>query len=118
MDARRNQVYTGFYTFEEHRLKVIREQTAAAVTDVAAWLNEMGREVIFLGDGVPVYRIYCSRKCVCRIRLHRRTSISRGQALWPRWERFILCREKRWERRNISPSISGFPQAERNARKN
>lgn len=56
MDARRNQVYTGFYTFEEHRLKVIREQTAAAVTDVAAWLNEMGREVIFLGDGVPVYR--------------------------------------------------------------
>ena len=56
MDARRNQVYTGFYTFEEHRLKVIREQTAAAVTDVAAWLNEMGRDVIFLGDGVPVYR--------------------------------------------------------------
>ena len=36
--------------------RVIREQSAAAVTDVAAWLNEMGREVIFLGDGVPVYR--------------------------------------------------------------
>ncbi|MCH1981966.1 tRNA (adenosine(37)-N6)-threonylcarbamoyltransferase complex dimerization subunit type 1 TsaB [Ruminococcus sp. OA3] len=62
MDARRNQVYTGFYTFREHQLKVLREQTAAAVTDVAAWLNEMGREVIFLGDGVPVYRDLIQRK--------------------------------------------------------
>lgn len=56
MDARRNQVYTGLYTFEKHRLKVLKEQTTAGVTEAAAWLNEIGREVIFLGDGVPVYR--------------------------------------------------------------
>lgn len=56
MDARRNQVYTGVYTFEDHQLKVLRKQTAAAVTEAAGWLNELGREVVFLGDGVPVYR--------------------------------------------------------------
>lgn len=56
MDARRQQVYTGIYTFENHRLKVLREQTPAAVTEVTGWLNEYGEEVIFLGDGVPVYR--------------------------------------------------------------
>lgn len=56
MDARRRQVYTGLYTFENHCLKTLKEQTPAAVEDLAGWLNELGREVIFLGDGVPVYR--------------------------------------------------------------
>ncbi|MGI6007944.1 MAG: tRNA (adenosine(37)-N6)-threonylcarbamoyltransferase complex dimerization subunit type 1 TsaB [Ruminococcus sp.] len=56
MDARRQQVYTGIYTFENHRLKVLREQTPAAVADLVLWLNDYGRGVIFLGDGVPVYR--------------------------------------------------------------
>lgn len=56
MDARRQQVYTGVYTFENHQLKVIRPQTTAAVTEVIDWMSEYGKEVIFLGDGVPVYR--------------------------------------------------------------
>jgi tRNA threonylcarbamoyladenosine biosynthesis protein TsaB len=56
MDARRKQVYTGIYTFENHCLKVLREQTPAAVTELAGWLNDYNKEVIFLGDGVPVYR--------------------------------------------------------------
>lgn len=56
MDARRAQVYTGVYTFEHHKLKILRPQTTAAVTEVIDWMSGYGKEVIFLGDGVPVYR--------------------------------------------------------------
>lgn len=54
MDARK-QVYTGIYRFEEGELKVLEDQTAIAVEELIQKLNEMGEEVVFLGDGVPVY---------------------------------------------------------------
>ena len=56
MDARRNQVYTGIYEFEGNELKVLEPQMAVDVTEIAEKLNELGREVIFLGDGWPVYK--------------------------------------------------------------
>ena len=55
MDARRNQVYTGIYEFEGNELKVIEAQMAVDITEIAGKLNALGREVIFLGDGWPVY---------------------------------------------------------------
>lgn len=56
MDARRNQVYTGIYRFENHRLSVVKEQFAADIRELLSKLNETGEEVTFLGDGVPVFR--------------------------------------------------------------
>lgn len=56
MDARRNQVYTGIYRFEDGKLITVQEQTAVVVTEIAGQLNMLGEKVIFLGDGVPVYR--------------------------------------------------------------
>ena len=56
MDARRNQVYTGIYEFEGNQLKVIEPQMAVDINEIAQKLNALGREVIFLGDGCPVYR--------------------------------------------------------------
>jgi tRNA threonylcarbamoyladenosine biosynthesis protein TsaB len=69
MDARRNQVYTGIYSFvpkkesedSEHgqmkyAFQVIRVQMAVSVEDLIRRLNIYGRRVVFLGDGVPVYR--------------------------------------------------------------
>ena len=53
MDARRSQVYTGIYCFEEHRLQVVRQQMAVSVDTLADLLNEEGKPVILLGDGVP-----------------------------------------------------------------
>lgn len=55
MDARRQQVYTGIY---ENRveLKVVRPQCVVALSEIAGALNDLGRPVIFLGDGVPVSR--------------------------------------------------------------
>ena len=68
MDARRNQVYTGIYTFSASAGKkegtrevdpvfqVLRMQMAIAVEDLIRRLNNYNRPVVFLGDGVPVYR--------------------------------------------------------------
>lgn len=56
MDARRNQVYTGVYAFDDRTLKVLKPQMAVSVEELTEMLNEMGQEVLFLGDGVPVYQ--------------------------------------------------------------
>ncbi len=63
MDARRNQVYTGIYQFiktgvdvpARYVMDVLKPQSVLAIEDIAGLLNEQGREVIFLGDGVPVF---------------------------------------------------------------
>ncbi len=55
MDARRNQVYTGLYQFEGRKLLHLREQCAVSVEEIIDFVNEQGRAVIFLGDGVFIY---------------------------------------------------------------
>lgn len=56
MDARRNQVYTGIYRFQGGVLQVVKEQVAIGIEEIVEALNLIGESVIFLGDGVPVYR--------------------------------------------------------------
>ena len=68
MDARRQQVYTGIYTFSysagkkdgenlvEPVFQVLKMQMAVSVADLIRRLNNYGRPVVFLGDGVPVYQ--------------------------------------------------------------
>lgn len=55
MDARRGQVYTGYYEFVNGEQVVIKEQFADSIETVINELNEIGKRVLFLGDGVPVY---------------------------------------------------------------
>ena len=62
MDARRGQVYTGVYEFVQkegtpvsYRLHTLVEQCAVSIEEIAAQCNGLAREVIFLGDGVPVF---------------------------------------------------------------
>lgn len=62
MDARRNQVYTGIYEFVKaegkpphYELVSLLPQCAVSIEKIAEKCNEMQREVIFLGDGVPVF---------------------------------------------------------------
>lgn len=63
MDARRNQVYTGLYEFRKdsennpvsYTLYALKEQCAVPIEEIAKCCNDYGREVIFLGDGVPVF---------------------------------------------------------------
>lgn len=55
MDARRNQVYTGIYRFED-KFEIVKEQMAEDIGKLAELLNTYGKKVVFLGDGVPVYK--------------------------------------------------------------
>lgn len=60
MDARRNQTYTGLYTFcrnkAAYELKVVKPQCAVDIGEILEEINRIGKEVIFLGDGVPIFQ--------------------------------------------------------------
>lgn len=60
MDARRNQTYTGLYRFDGNQMQVIKEQCAVDICEIIAEINHIGSPVVFLGDGVPVFRPYIS----------------------------------------------------------
>lgn len=74
MDARRNQVYTGIYTFSkkagtkegcnltEPVFQVIKMQMAVSIDELVERLNRYRRPVVFLGDGVPVYENVLAEK--------------------------------------------------------
>ncbi len=55
MDARRNQVYTGLYKWNDDEFTVISQQKAVNIDEIAKEINEISEEVIFLGDGVQVF---------------------------------------------------------------
>ena len=62
MDARRNQVYTGIYEYRKvmtetvkYELHCLLGQCAVSIDEIADKCNNYEREVIFLGDGVPVF---------------------------------------------------------------
>lgn len=56
MDARRNQVYTGLYEFVNDKLVVISPQKAVGIDEIIDEIESIGKDVIFLGDGVPIHR--------------------------------------------------------------
>ena len=55
MDARRNQVYTGMYSFKGEEFVTLKEQCAVSIEEILEEVNKQGKETVFLGDGVPVY---------------------------------------------------------------
>lgn len=56
MDARRNQVYTGIYTIENDIFTTIKEQCAVELPEIIEEINNIGKKVVFLGDGVDAYK--------------------------------------------------------------
>lgn len=67
MDARREQVYTGLYRFEKKAgsYEMICElpQCAISIEEIIEIVNTWEQEVIFLGDGVPVYKGKIAAMC-------------------------------------------------------
>lgn len=55
MDARRNQVYTALYQWEENTLNRLTEHMAVDIEEYVTKLGERKEKIIFLGDGVGVY---------------------------------------------------------------
>jgi tRNA threonylcarbamoyl adenosine modification protein YeaZ len=56
IDARRNNVYTGLYAWENGEFQIIKEQCAQSIEETIELVNSFESPVIFLGDGVPVFR--------------------------------------------------------------
>ena len=63
MDARRQQVYTGLYEFLGEEFHILLEQCAIEIDKIIEKVNEMGRPVIFLGDGTNVYAGEIKKHC-------------------------------------------------------
>ncbi len=67
MDARRNQVYAAAYEFlpqgEGFELHALIPQDPIDIGDMLEKLAQLERPVIFLGDGVPVYRDIIRSRC-------------------------------------------------------
>lgn len=68
MDARRNQVYTGIYVFDDAGMTSVLDQCAVGIDQIVSRINELaqtkpGSRVIFLGDGVPVFTEYIKDHC-------------------------------------------------------
>ncbi len=62
MDARRQQVYTGLYDFTNGNMNIIEPQCVVLIDEIIEKINELGRKVIFLGDGVNVFKEIISEK--------------------------------------------------------
>lgn len=65
MDAKRNQVFTGIYRYEEckctdsnrvfSKQEIVLDQCPMDINELIDLLNEKGKKVIFLGDGIKTY---------------------------------------------------------------
>ncbi|HBZ63103.1 MAG TPA: tRNA (adenosine(37)-N6)-threonylcarbamoyltransferase complex dimerization subunit type 1 TsaB [Lachnospiraceae bacterium] len=56
MDARRNQVYTAVYETTETLPVQLAEPDVIPIEDALARAEQAGEQIVFLGDGVPVFR--------------------------------------------------------------
>lgn len=63
MDARRQQTYTGLYTFEDSRMQTLLPQCVVQIEEIINKVNDMGKPVVFLGDGVPVFADFIAQHC-------------------------------------------------------
>ncbi|SET55838.1 tRNA (adenosine(37)-N6)-threonylcarbamoyltransferase complex dimerization subunit type 1 TsaB [[Clostridium] polysaccharolyticum] len=55
MDARRNQVYTGVYKYEENDMVTVMEPCAISIDELIGQLEKLDENVVFTGDGIPVF---------------------------------------------------------------
>lgn len=62
MDARRNQVYTGLYEFEDGNMKTLLPECVLMIDEIIEKINESGKKTIFLGDGVQIFKDYIKEK--------------------------------------------------------
>ena len=63
MDARRQQTYTGLYTFEDGRMQTLLPQCVVQIEEIINKVNDMGKPVVFLGDGVPAFADFIAQHC-------------------------------------------------------
>ncbi|MEH7504838.1 tRNA (adenosine(37)-N6)-threonylcarbamoyltransferase complex dimerization subunit type 1 TsaB [Neobacillus drentensis] len=55
-DARRGQVYTGLYQYQNGELKPVKEDSLVMLTDWATFLKEAGKSILFVGNDLPLHQ--------------------------------------------------------------
>lgn len=68
MDARRNQVYTAVYETTETLPVQLAEPDVIPIEDALARAEQAGEQIVFLGDGVPVFQTQILEKTGNRCR--------------------------------------------------
>ena len=63
MDARRNQTYTGLYTFVDGVMQVVEPQCAVGIDEMIEKVNQKNHAVVFFVVGVPVFRSFIEENC-------------------------------------------------------
>lgn len=67
MDARRQQVYTGIYSFATGQMTEVLEPSALPIEELIDKINALGKETIFVGDGVYVFQEYIDANATIKI---------------------------------------------------
>lgn len=55
MDARRNQVFTGIYKWDEGNFVVVEDQMVIDITEIVDKVNHYNNKTVYLGDGSIVF---------------------------------------------------------------
>ncbi|PLT32461.1 tRNA (adenosine(37)-N6)-threonylcarbamoyltransferase complex dimerization subunit type 1 TsaB [Bacillus sp. V5-8f] len=55
-DARRGQIYTGLYRYNDNRLEALREDTNILATDWAGEMQQYNEPVLFIGNDTPIHK--------------------------------------------------------------
>lgn len=67
MDAKRQHLYTGIYEFENcEKFKIIKGQSLLSFEEIVDIINEMKRDVVFVGDGIDTAGEYLREHLECR----------------------------------------------------
>ena len=67
MDARRNQTYTGLYSFDGNEMEVLKEQCAVGIDEIISIVNQFEQPVTFFrGWCAGISGVY-SRKLQCTV---------------------------------------------------
>ena len=103
MDARRQQVYYGIYDVSGEMPVALVEQAAAPIEEALSQVDRLGHPVIFIGDGVPVFRSFFDGVSV-PWSVGSDAAISAPLRL-PVSEENILTGERRWRQQNLPQSI-------------
>lgn len=65
---KKSDLYPGLYRFDGNDMQVLRGECAVGIDEIAADINSRGEAVVFLGDGVPVFKWHIWRSSLrCRI---------------------------------------------------
>lgn len=118
MDARRNQVYTGIYECVGDEISIIMPDCAISIEELMNKLEEIGKEVIFVGDGIPVFKDIIDEKLRTphyfgKQHMNRQKAGAVGALAWGKYEAGQVMNGD-----DFSPEYMRMSQAERERMEN